>query len=287
MRNFLIFFLLFIVCLFPGCISIQTSGGQPISKFIPASLVPSSPTPTVQSLTPTPPTQPSISPTPSISKPIDPPVILMFEIKNSEIVIGQSAFLSWNVSGATSVEINPGIGPVTFVGTTNVTPGDRTVYTLVAHNSGSIASKSVTVTVNKNFRAKDCSLTEIDVLPYGLMYRMNSEPSFTGAISTYSITFVSKTNYDLQMDNRICVFSTAAEAESNFNDDKYNSRAYQPTFLAIGTQGYMLTYDSSDPAVPNQYIIYFIKHNIYAKFTTNMDPVQLQMFARIVESRIY
>jgi hypothetical protein len=285
--------ILYLFCLFLivlglcSCITIQTSSSQPVTKPIPASPVPPPPTQTAQTPLVVAPSQPFPSPSPSPTKPIDPPVISIFEAKNSEIVIGQSAVLSWKVTGATSVEINPGIGSVASTGSTNVTPGDRTVYTLVAHNSGSIASKTATIEVNKNFRAKDCSLTETDVLPYGLIYRMNSEPSFIGAISTYSITFVNKKNYDLQMDNRICVFNTAAEAESNFSEDKYNSRAYQPTFLAIGTQGYLLTYESSDPAVPNQYIIYFIKHNIYAKFTSNMDPAQLQMFARIVESRIY
>jgi chitodextrinase len=75
------------------------------------------------------------------------PVITSFTAAPASIVNGQSSTLSWNVSNATSVTIDNGVGNVT--GTTSVTvrPATTTVYLLTATNSFGSATAQTSVTV--------------------------------------------------------------------------------------------------------------------------------------------
>jgi hypothetical protein len=75
------------------------------------------------------------------------PVISSFTSSPTSITSGQSATLSWSVSGATSISINQGVGAV--VGTSKVvSPTVTTTYTLTATNAGGSATAQVTVSVN-------------------------------------------------------------------------------------------------------------------------------------------
>lgn len=74
------------------------------------------------------------------------PAIVEFRATPGAIAPGSSSVLAWNVSGADTVTLSPGIGAVT--GTTRtVTPASTTTYTLTAINAIGSASLSVTVTV--------------------------------------------------------------------------------------------------------------------------------------------
>ncbi|MEW5994689.1 MAG: FlgD immunoglobulin-like domain containing protein, partial [Candidatus Zixiibacteriota bacterium] len=82
-----------------------------------------------------------------VQEPPDVPVINSFEANPDTIGTGGSATLSWNVSNATTVSINQGIGTVDSIGQTTVYPSATTTYTLTATNAdGSvIATAKVTV----------------------------------------------------------------------------------------------------------------------------------------------
>jgi hypothetical protein len=75
-----------------------------------------------------------------------PPSILSFSASPASIGAGQSSQLSWSVSGATSLNISPGVGAVTGSSVT-VTPATTTQYTLVAANAYGSTSAQTTVTV--------------------------------------------------------------------------------------------------------------------------------------------
>ena len=79
-----------------------------------------------------------------------PPSIDNFSFDTGSIFAGQSATLSWNVAGATSVSISPEIGTVSSTGTKSVTPGSTTTYTLTASNSAGNATASAIVTVSES-----------------------------------------------------------------------------------------------------------------------------------------
>ena len=76
-------------------------------------------------------------------------VIVRFSATPDRILPGQASILEWNVTGATSVSITPGVGNNLRVeGSATVTPAATTTYTLVATGSGGRTQQAtVTVTV--------------------------------------------------------------------------------------------------------------------------------------------
>ncbi len=77
---------------------------------------------------------------------IAPPIVASFAAAPPTIALGDSASLTWRVTGADSLVLSPGIGGVT--GTSIwVHPTSSTIYTLSAINRGGRDSASATVTV--------------------------------------------------------------------------------------------------------------------------------------------
>ena len=76
------------------------------------------------------------------------PVIAQFTAEPDTIERGQSSTLRWSVSDATSVTIEPGLGPVQTNGNRQVFPSNTTTYTLTAMGTRTVrATTTVNVTV--------------------------------------------------------------------------------------------------------------------------------------------
>jgi hypothetical protein len=75
------------------------------------------------------------------------PVVQIFNISPNSIYKGNSATLSWQVSGANQVIINQGVGNVASAGTLSVTPLTSTIYTLTAYNQFGYRSVAVGIIV--------------------------------------------------------------------------------------------------------------------------------------------
>ncbi len=78
---------------------------------------------------------------------VTPPAIVAFSASPATIKAGESATLLWNVTGATSVTIDQGIGKVDVAGTKAVSPTKTTIYTLTATNSAGTNTQPVTLTI--------------------------------------------------------------------------------------------------------------------------------------------
>ena len=78
------------------------------------------------------------------------PVITSFTASPSTINLGQSTTLAWAVTGATSLSINQGVGTVTGLTSTQVTPTTTgtITYTLTATNAVGSPTSTAQVTVN-------------------------------------------------------------------------------------------------------------------------------------------
>ena len=77
------------------------------------------------------------------------PVIASFTVASATITAGSSTTLNWGaVTNADSVEIDHGIGGVPAPGSTSVSPGSTTTYTMTAHCGPNTATAQVTITVN-------------------------------------------------------------------------------------------------------------------------------------------
>ncbi len=75
------------------------------------------------------------------------PVINSFIATPAEIQPGQSSTLSWNVSGATSISIDNGIGTVQATGSLVVSPVTGTSYIITARNAVGTVTRWATVIV--------------------------------------------------------------------------------------------------------------------------------------------
>ena len=62
-------------------------------------------------------------------------VINIFQVTPSLINYGETANLSWKVTGATAVEINQDIGSLPLEGSRIINPTESTTYTLIASNT--------------------------------------------------------------------------------------------------------------------------------------------------------
>lgn len=83
----------------------------------------------------------------TVSK-VNKPVIKNFTASPSTIVKGQSAKLSWEITGAKNANINNGVGAVNKTsGEKSVSPKNTTTYTLTATNAGGSTTATTTVSV--------------------------------------------------------------------------------------------------------------------------------------------
>jgi hypothetical protein len=81
------------------------------------------------------------------------PIVIDLGVNPAVITSGASAALVWDVSGATSVTIDQGVGNVPVNGSQLVSPSTTTPYTLTASGPGGTASKSVVLAVNPPINA--------------------------------------------------------------------------------------------------------------------------------------
>lgn len=86
------------------------------------------------------------TPAPAPAPPAAPTVTL--NAAPPSIQPGQTSTLSWSSTNATDLDIEPGVGKVSPQGSTPVTPGQSTTYTITATGSGGSATASAQVTVS-------------------------------------------------------------------------------------------------------------------------------------------
>jgi len=99
--------------------------------------------------------------TKSVVLSVNAPIVAVFNADPNIIAVGQLSNLHWDVTGATSVTIDQGIGDVPPVGSKVVYPYYTTTYTLTASSSCCSVSKAVVLTVGNYYPYQ---------LPFGYPY---------------------------------------------------------------------------------------------------------------------
>lgn len=92
---------------------------------------------------------------------VNAPIAAIFNVDPNIIAVGQLSTLHWDVSGATSVNIDQGVGEVPPVGSKVVYPYYTTAYTLTASSSCCSVSKTAVLTVGNYYPYQ---------LPFGYPY---------------------------------------------------------------------------------------------------------------------
>lgn len=155
------------------------------------------------------------------------PSIVSFNAEPPNISAGESATLSWNVTGATTITIDQGIGNVALTGTRAVAPTTTTTYTLTASSSGGTATATTQVIVagapitppptppSASFPVVDYFMANPPAIVAGssttLSWSVSNATSITidngvGAVGSAGTTFVSPavtTNYTLTATNAV------------------------------------------------------------------------------------
>jgi len=104
------------------------------------------------------------------------PVINSFTASSETISSGQSVSLSWDVSNAATITIQPAIGSVSPSGAEQVLPTRSTTYTLTATNEGGSATSAVTVTVTPAVTGKpDLVITDVWLATTTFYYKIKNQ----------------------------------------------------------------------------------------------------------------
>ncbi|MBX9746998.1 MAG: hypothetical protein K2X34_08860 [Hyphomonadaceae bacterium] len=103
-------------------------------------------------------------------------MISAFSANPATIVAGQSSMLTWQVTGATTVTINNGVGPVSS-GSVVVSPSGTTTYQLTAANAAGSVNAQATVTVTPSSNPASASDPNA---PFTLSYRGADKDPATG-----------------------------------------------------------------------------------------------------------
>jgi general secretion pathway protein D len=92
------------------------------------------------------------------------PDVHSFDVMRPQITPGQRSTLTWSISNADSVRIEPGVGVVGTLGSTAIAPAKTTTYTLIARNKTgeSRATQRVEVVDQSEVNNKARTLTALD-----------------------------------------------------------------------------------------------------------------------------
>jgi hypothetical protein len=232
---------------------------------------------------PAPPSTPSTAPPPG-TETAENPVIITFSASPTEIAVGESATLSWNVTGATDISIDQGIGDVSLNGSKEVSPTTSTVYTLTAGSATGSVNRTVAVNVEGNVGAARLALTEDDVAPEGFVFESEKELKEDRTISTYSISF---TKGEEVLTNKVFVYESAAAAEHRYYNTQASFGGGAQTIFSIGTiKAFVVIEQVLVPDESEKYSIRFVKNNVYVEMGSINNLQLLDDYANIVESRI-
>ena len=138
------------------------------------------------------------------------PRIFSFTATSNQIYLGQTTILSWAVSNATSVIINPDIGLVAPSNSIAISPTNTTTYTLTATNQDGVRASTVTIAVDPgipiatNLLAKTVrnisiglALTGSDPQGSNLTYSITVQPTHGTLSGTPpNVTYTPATDYD-------------------------------------------------------------------------------------------
>lgn len=118
--------------------------------------------------------------------PTEPATILSFDAAPSSVFAGESATLTWSVSGSQpiSLVISPDVGDVLGQSSVVVSPSETTTYTLTAENDAGTDTASTTVSVSA------APAVSVSVEPSSVSLLVNETQSFTASVAGASDTGV-------------------------------------------------------------------------------------------------
>ncbi|MCX5997755.1 MAG: hypothetical protein NTV42_09185, partial [Chloroflexi bacterium] len=118
------------------------------------------------------------------------PTITKLTATPETIALGQSVTLSWDVSDATRVSLQPEIGTIPASGTRSVSPATSTVYKIIASNDAGQTTREVTVNVGAALAgAPDLIITDVFLQECMVYYKVKNIGT-VDTVPTYTTIYV-------------------------------------------------------------------------------------------------
>lgn len=153
---------------------------------------------------------PSQAPTPP-----EPPVVEAFTVEPITVTAGESATLTWQVSGAIEVRIEPGIGGVAPSGSLHILPNQTTTYILTASNDAGSTTASTTVTVSVAPDKPDLTITDIWLTGAVVNYKIRNQGN-VAASPTWTSLYVNNIKEATGYVDRLMAGEERTEKFSNY-----------------------------------------------------------------------
>jgi hypothetical protein len=135
---------------------------------------------------------------PAAVTPAAKPTISSFSASPPSITQGQQTVLSWNVSGATTVTIQPLVGGIGLTGSLTLTPNATVTYTLTATNEAGSATGSVTINVTPVVAGMpDLVVTDLSLSGNQVYYKIKNQGN-AEAGQTYTDFYIGSIDQALQ-----------------------------------------------------------------------------------------
>jgi len=159
-----------------------------------------------------------VSPAPTATPPTppSPPVIHSFEAEPAVVFAGEQATLTWQVSGATSVTIEPDIGEVDSSGSVILSPASTTTYTLTASNEAGRVTASAKITVARVHREPDLVVTDIWLSGAVVNYKIKNQGN-ADADPSWTCLYVNKSKEARAFVDRLRAGEEKHETFSNYD----------------------------------------------------------------------
>jgi hypothetical protein len=172
--------------------------------------------------------------------PVVKPAIASFAASPTGINQGEQTTLSWNVSGATTISIEPAIGSVGASGSLTLTPNASTTYTLTASNEAGSATSSTTVNVTPVVAGKpDLVITDMFLQGDQIYYKIKNQGNAVAPQSTSELYV----NNQKETSNFVDSLAPGEERTQRFSNFQWTYSFFNPT---------------ATPETPN-YVVYDVK----------------------------
>lgn len=186
--------------------------------------------------------------------PVAQPTISSFTANPTNINQGEQTAISWDVSGATTITIEPSIGSVGASGSLTLTPSATITYTLTASNEAGSATGSTTINVTPVVAGKpDLVITDISLLGSQVYYQIKNQGNAVAAPTTSdfyigNIDFASQTiTWLKKTSNFVQSLAPGEERTERFSNFDWTFQPVDPYTSEIATFNVRVCANAKNP----------------------------------------
>ena len=194
------------------------------------------------------------------------PIINSFAATPETVAAGQSVTLSWDVSNATRVTIQPEIGTVPPSGTRSITPSATSQYVLTAINDAGAPTKNLTITVGAAVAgAPDLIITDAWLEGCMIYYKVKNIGAVDAPAST-SLLSVDNLFPPLGSTSFVQIMKPGEERTLSFSSYQWISCGTNAAASGAASGGFSpnitANFQSQGPAQSGGYVVFTLNHEV-------------------------